>query len=429
MDVAQFEDLVAEGRRRSAEGELALASSVLGDALRLRRGEPLSEFAYAGFADADRAHLNELTLVATESRVEADLGLGRHNDLVGELEALCREHPLRERLWELLMLALYRAGRQAEALRAYAEIRDRLVSELGIDPGSALRELETRIIVQDPSLAAEQQRPPMPALLMAPVAGNLPEPLSSFLGRSAELGQLGEAFRSSRLVTHDRPRWGGQDPARGRGGDPRARGVPGRGLADRVGRRGRARGGGADRGGGARCLGAVRLVATQPPQSTADLIVRHLVGRSLVVVLDNCEHVIDEAATLAQTLLGTVPGLRLLATSREPLGVPGEFLIPVAGLTPSLAAELFVDRARAVLPGFQPDEAAEQLIEGICRRLDGLPLGDRARLSPPPGTPPVNARRATRRPLRAAHPRRPHGAAAPANPASGRGLELRPPLR
>ena len=155
VDVAEFEDLVAEGRRRSAEGDLALASTVLGDALRLRRGEPLSEFAYAGFADAERAHLNELTLVATELRVEADLELGRHNDLVGELEALCREHPLRERLWELLMLALYRAGRQAEALRAYTEIRDRLVTELGIDPGSALRELENRIIVQDPSLAAE----------------------------------------------------------------------------------------------------------------------------------------------------------------------------------------------------------------------------------------------------------------------------------
>ena len=127
LDAARFEDLVAEGRRLSTEGEVARASAVLGDALRLRRGEPLSEFAYAGFADAERAHLNELALVATEYRVEADLGLGHHNELVGELEALCRDHPLRERLWELLMLALYRAGRQAEALLAYTEIRDRLV--------------------------------------------------------------------------------------------------------------------------------------------------------------------------------------------------------------------------------------------------------------------------------------------------------------
>ena len=125
---------------------MALASTALGEALRLRRGEPLAEFAYAGFADAERAHLAELTLVAIETRAEADLALGRHGELVGELEALCREHPLRERLWELLMLALYRAGRQAEALGAYTEARDRLVGELGIDPGPALRELEARIL-------------------------------------------------------------------------------------------------------------------------------------------------------------------------------------------------------------------------------------------------------------------------------------------
>ena len=134
---------------------------MLSEALRLRRGEPLSEFAYAGFADAERAHLNELALVATEYRVEADLELGHHNELVGEIEALCRDHPLRERLWELLMLALYRAGRQAEALRAYTEIRDRLVDELGVDPGRALRELETRILDHDPSLAARPDDAPM----------------------------------------------------------------------------------------------------------------------------------------------------------------------------------------------------------------------------------------------------------------------------
>src|SRR5271167_5171679 len=135
----------------------------------MRRGEPLAEFADAGFADAERAHLDDLTLVAIEARAEADLVLGRHGELVGELEALCREHPLRERLWELLMLALYRAGRQAEALRAYTEIRDRLVDELGVDPGSSLRELEARVLDHDPSLAAEQPRPPRaPALPSVP---------------------------------------------------------------------------------------------------------------------------------------------------------------------------------------------------------------------------------------------------------------------
>ena len=200
VDAARFEQLVAKGRRLLEEGETALASAALGEALRLRRGEPLAEFADAGFADAERAHLDELTLVAIETRVEADLALGRHGELAGELEALCREHPLRERLWELLMLALYRAGRQAEALRAYTEARDRLVDELGIDPGPALRELEARILAQDPSLAAAG--PAGLAAVPAPVAtGNLREPFSSFVGRTGKLEELTEAVRSTRLVT------------------------------------------------------------------------------------------------------------------------------------------------------------------------------------------------------------------------------------
>ena len=153
VDVVRFEQLVAKGRHLFEEGETALASTTLSEALRLRRGEPLADFTYAAFFDAERARLEELLLVAIETRVEADLILGRHGELVGELEALCREHPLRERLRELLMLALYRAGRQAEALRAYTEARDYLVGELGIDPGPALRELEARILAQDPSLA------------------------------------------------------------------------------------------------------------------------------------------------------------------------------------------------------------------------------------------------------------------------------------
>src|SRR5580704_7716567 len=180
VDVVRFEQLVAKGQRLAADGEMEAASAALGEALGLRRGEPLAEFAYAGFFDAERARLDELTLVAIESRAGADLGLGRHGELAGELEALCREHPLRERLCELLILALYRAGRQAEALRAYTEIRDRLVGELGIDPGPALRELQARILAQDPSLApASALASPAPARAVAPpkAAGNLEDSL------------------------------------------------------------------------------------------------------------------------------------------------------------------------------------------------------------------------------------------------------------
>ena len=176
VNVVRFERLVAKGQRLAAGGEMAPASAALGEALGLRRGEPLAEFTYAGFFDAERARLDELALVATESRAHADLGLGRHGELAGELEALCREHPLRERLWELLILALYRSGRQAEALRACTGIRDRLAGELGIDPGPALRELQARILAQDPSLGPAS---PAPAQVAAPpeAAGDLGDPL------------------------------------------------------------------------------------------------------------------------------------------------------------------------------------------------------------------------------------------------------------
>ena len=372
LDTVRFENLVAEGCRLRSEGEVARASAILADALRLRRGEPLSEFVYVTFADAERVRLNELALVATEYRIEADLELGLHSDVVGELRALCRDHPLRERLWELLMMALYRAGRQAEALRAYAEVRDRLIDELGVDPGSSLRELETRVLDQDPTLVATQplasHMPASPSM-----RGNLPETLTRFLGRDAELEQVETAISSSRLVTIIGP-----------GGVGKTR------LAIEVAARMREQHSGGNwlielagvtdpKGvvsAAASTLGAARptLDEAQPMESTAELIARHLAGRSLMVVLDNCEHVVTEAAAIAHTLVSRVPGLRLVATSREPLGVPGEILIPVTGLASPAAVELFVDRARAVQPGFECVGQTQPIVDGICQRLDGLPL-------------------------------------------------------
>jgi predicted ATPase len=364
---------VTKGRRLAADGELAPASATLGEALGLRRGEPLAEFAYAGFADTERARLDELTLVATESRAGADLALGRHGELAGELEVLCREHRLRERLWELLILALYRSGRQAEALHAYAEVRDHLVGELGLDPGPALRELQSRILAQDPSLAPASHlaRPaPVPA---AASAGNLRERLSRFVGRDAELAQLREAVRSSRLVTLTGPGGTGKTSlAVEAAAALRAEFRDGAWLVELAGV--------ADPDGVApavaSALGAAAAASASPHPagSTAELIVGHLAGRSLVVVLDNCEHVIGEAAALADTLARAVPGLRLIATSREALGIPGEVLLPVGGLSIPAAVELFADRARGVQPGFLGDGPADTVIEDICRRLDGLPL-------------------------------------------------------
>jgi predicted ATPase/DNA-binding SARP family transcriptional activator len=368
VDVVRFERLAVQGRHLFEEGETALASTTLSEALGLRRGEPLADFTYAGLFDAERTRLDELILVAIETRVEADLVLGRHGELVGELEALCREHPLRERLWELLMLALYRAGRQAEALRAYTEARDRLVDELGIDPGPALRELEARILAQDPALGVAGAAVPAP---MAP--GNLREQLTSFVGRAAELAELSEAVGSSRLVTLIGP-----------GGVGKTRLAVEAAATLREEQRDGAwlvefasvtePDGVAPAVAGALGAAAAGLIGRPSTASTVDLIVRYLAGRSLLVVFDNCEHVIDQAAALAETLTGTVPGLRLLATSREPLGVPGEILVPVDPLALPAAVELFADRARVVRPGFAADGHTRPVINDICRRLDGLPL-------------------------------------------------------
>jgi predicted ATPase/DNA-binding SARP family transcriptional activator len=375
VDAFRFEQLVSKGRRLLEEGDVEQAATMLGQALELRRGEPLAEFAYVGFADAERAHLDELTLVAFEANAEAGLALGRHAALVGELDALCREHPLRERLWELLITALYRAGRQAEALRAFTEIRDRLVDELGIDPGLSLRELEARVLAQDPTLsAAEQVQQRSLAAPSAPtMAGNLRERLSSFVGRDAELEQLKERIRQSRLVTLVGP--GGVGKTRlavevaaslrhehrdGAWLVELASVTEPEGVASAV----------------AGALGAAASAMGRPqaPGSTLELVQLHLAGRSLIVVLDNCEHLIDQAAALAEALVGTVPGLRLMATSREPLGVPGEILVPVAGLAGAAAVDLFVDRARAVQPGFSAEGQTRDVVSEVCRRLDGLPL-------------------------------------------------------
>jgi DNA-binding SARP family transcriptional activator len=158
VDVDRFESLVAEGRRALQEGDPRVASQRLRGALGVWRGPPLADFAYESFAQAEIARLQESRLGALEERIDAELALGEHAQLVGELEGLVREHPLRERLIGQLMLALYRSGRQADALETYREARRRLVEELGIEPSSDLQQLERAILTQDPALKPPTRR-------------------------------------------------------------------------------------------------------------------------------------------------------------------------------------------------------------------------------------------------------------------------------
>jgi len=374
LDTVRFERLVADGRRQLLAGDAAVASRTLHAALALCRDEALIEFAYAEFALGERARLEELALSAVETRIEADLALGRHGEVTGELEALCQRHPLRERLWELSMLALYRAGRQADALRAFADARTALVEELGLDPGPGLKELEARVLAHDPGLDAPAEER-LPAAAAGSPVGNLRESLTTFVGRDDDLARLVDVTRTRRLVTLIGPGGAGKtrlavETAATLQPDYR----DGAWLVELAAVRDPK----AVAGAIASTLGAVGpgAVADADMSTTPvlGLLVGHLRGRSQVIVLDNCEHVVAAAATVVEALLGEIPHLLVIATSREPLGVPGEALFPVGGLDVDAAVELFADRGSAVRTSFTIDADNRPVVAELCRRLDHLPL-------------------------------------------------------
>ena len=369
VDALQVERLVAEGRALLEAGAPAAASPLLHQALGLWRGEALADFSFDEFAAGERARLGELRLAVTEDAIEADLALGRHAECAEALQCLVEAHPLRERFWGQLMVALYRSERQADALRAFQQARTTLAEELGIEPGPELRRLESAILAQDPSLARADRGVAVPPVS----AGNLARPLTRCIGREVELEAIHELLASHRLVTLIGP-----------GGTGKTR------LAIEVGLTGADAAqesawmvdlAGVSAGQGV--LPAVRnALGVQAPSmgtladasSAADLAAT-LGNRTALLVLDNCEHVIEEAAHAAADLVAACPRVRVLATSRECLGVPGEVLYAVPPLPQDHAAELFAERATASAPGLTLDDGASvDAIADICLRLDGLPL-------------------------------------------------------
>jgi predicted ATPase/DNA-binding SARP family transcriptional activator len=395
VDAGQFARLVAEARQAGAAGT-PRGLSLLEEALGLWRGPAFAEFATDGFAREEIARLEEERARAVELKADAELALGRHAELVGELTALVAASPLRERLRGQLMLALYRSGRQGDALRVFQEGRAVLADELGVDPGPELRELHQRILLQAASLMAA------PAA-GAPAPGNLPVPVTSFVGRHTELAAAGNLLRGSRLVTLTGP-----------GGTGKSR------LAVELART--AAPSFAD-GAWLVELEAVTDPATVPavlaialgvgegtPLGAAgqargplmDKVTGYLRDRELLIVLDNCEHLIEACAQAARLVLRSAPRTRLLVTSRERLGVDGEALLAVPPLgvpgpreldpgqiARSEAVQLFADRATAVQRAFVLDEDTAPAVSRICRRLDGIPLAielaaARVRMLPPP---------------------------------------------
>nr|WP_237418231.1 BTAD domain-containing putative transcriptional regulator [Actinomadura rayongensis] len=382
VDAHEFETRVAAARRAGSAADRAAG---LRAALDLWRGPALADARGRPAADARAARLEALRRAALEERLDADLALGGHAGLIPELAALVAADPLREPLRARLIRALYAAGRQADALAEYAALRRELADELGVDPSPELADLHVAMLRRDPVLLAPPQETPDEP------PGNLRAPLTSFVGRDRDLERVAGLLAAGRLVTLTGPGGAGktrlaleagaraaefpggvwnvelapvEDPGEVAPAALAALRLPGAGLGPGV------------RGG----------LPARDAGDPLDRLVRALRGRRLLLVLDNCEHLLDAAARLADRVLAGCPDVRILTTSREPLGITGEALWPVGPLAAPPgpvdaaaaleypAVRLLAERAAAAAPGFAVTDANAADVLRICRALDGVPL-------------------------------------------------------
>ena len=368
VDADRFERLVRDGREALARGEARTANERLRTALELWRGPALAGHDDDGDLRVGAERLEELHLAAREDRLAAALELGEAAGLVDELNALVTAHPYRERLWGHLMLALYRAGRQADALAAYQRAWALFRDELGLELGEDLRALEAAIVRQD-----------VPAVRPVGQRDNLPHATTTFIGRERELEQIAGQLGAGRLVT-----------LTGIGGVGKTR------LALEASRRTAETwtdgpwfvdlAALTESGLVAREVAGALGVVEQSDESVVERLAARLRPVRALLVLDNCEHLREACADLARRLLEAAPELRILATSREPLGVVGEVDVAVqplgtpaahdvpAAIESSDAVRLFLARARDARPGIEADPATLAAIAAIARDLDGLPL-------------------------------------------------------
>ena len=353
VDALRFRRLAGLGRDRLRADDPGAAADQLRRALSLWRADQPADLGEGSGAAAHDALVEE-RLSTLEDRLAADLALGHHYDLIASLQELTETRPYRERFAELLMLALHRCGRHADALALFDRVRRRLADDLGCDPSPALVELRGRIAARDPDLLPRPAGPP----------GNLPAELSSFLGREELLAAVTDLLAGHRLVTLTGP-----------GGIGKTR------LALAT-----ARAAAAGHSGGTWLvdLAAVASDDAVPAavaavlrghDATADAVVAVLGRRRALLVLDNCEHVLGAVRPLLDRVLRDCPQVSVLATSRELLAVAGEHAVEIPPLEPGAAARLFAERARATDSSYVADDGDRRVVRDICRRVDHLPLG------------------------------------------------------
>ncbi|MFH8615759.1 ATP-binding protein [Streptomyces sp. NPDC017979] len=374
VDLHRFTRLAGEGRRALDDGDAAKALDVADDALALWRGPALADLPDGG---ADAARLEDRRLAAVRTRLTALTALGRAEETLPELASLCTAHPIDEPLHALHIRALRAAGRPARALDAYEELRRSLAERLGADPGPELIALHRELL-------APAEQAPVPVRTPAPPAaprGNLRARLTSFVGREDYIAALRDDLRGARLVTLLGPGGSGKTRLSQEAGervaadhpdgvwlvelapvnDPET--VPEAVLAA-LGARGPVL-----RGAGAEEIRVAEGAKDEPLRRLVELCAR----RRMLLIVDNCEHVVGATAALVERLLSDCPDVTVLATSREPLGVPGEVARPVDPLPQDVALKLLADRGAAARPGFRVADDPAACAE-ICRRLDGLPL-------------------------------------------------------
>jgi predicted ATPase/DNA-binding SARP family transcriptional activator len=365
VDATRFEELLAQTRGALRDADVRAASDAVEAALALWRGPALQGLTATAWFGAEARRLQTLHVDALEEQFEVALALGEHRELTPAVRSALTDNPFRERLWGQLMLALYRSGRQADALETFQEARRVLADELGLEPGLELRRLQQAILTHDPAIAAvpvDRRR-----------RGNLPALSTSFVGREDELGRVTSLLREHRLVTLTGPPGVGKSRLAVEAARSLEHEFPdGIWLVDF------ARAGDAE--------DAVRLLADAVDVRGSDPLARvtsRLRDAAVLIVLDACEHVLGEIARIASSLLAQCPQVRVLATSREALRVASEVRVPIAplpllndgtGAARSPAVELFLERARAARPGFEPDAEELALAAEVSRRVDGLPL-------------------------------------------------------